>query len=55
MFRRDKDARRTANSVRTHQKTMEAFGRASDNGEKRIAEREKEVYLKSKKPKFHKN
>jgi hypothetical protein len=29
MFRREKDTRRTVNSVRDHQKTMEAFGRAS--------------------------
>lgn len=34
MFRRDKDTRRTANSIRTHQKTMEAFGRAAGGWER---------------------
>lgn len=29
MFRRERDARRTAKSIRNHQDTMEAFGRAS--------------------------
>jgi len=37
MFRRDKDTRRTANSIRTHQKTMEAFGRAA-GGWERVSE-----------------
>lgn len=31
MMRREKDSRRVAKSVRTHQLTMEAFGRASDS------------------------
>jgi hypothetical protein len=31
MIRRDKDARRVAKSVRTHEETMQAFGKASSS------------------------
>lgn len=43
MFRRDKDTRRTANSIRTHQKTMEAFGRAA-GGWERVSENQAVIY-----------
>lgn len=34
MFRRDKDTRRTAEAVRDHRLTMEAFGRAAGGWER---------------------
>jgi len=37
MFRRDKDTRRTVNSIRTHELTMRAFGSAVGAAQKKNA------------------